>query len=86
MAVPAYDFLHMSGAPVSPYRAVQTRGSDGNSLVREQQLVRRWYAHNLGEIGFCGKFVLYCIPKDDLANTGGTFSGLNLGRDASNIF
>jgi hypothetical protein len=35
---------------------------------------------------FSGKFVLSWFPEDDLAETGETFSGLNLGWDAPKPF
>jgi len=41
------------------------------------------YANNLEEITFSLKFVLSCLPRDDLAPKRGTFSGLNLGREVS---
>jgi hypothetical protein len=39
-----------------------------------------------GKDRFLGKFVLFWLPEDNLAETGETFSGLNLGWDVQKPF
>ena len=39
-----------------------------------------WYANNLGKINFSAKFVLSCLPQDNLVTKKGNFPSLYLGR------
>jgi hypothetical protein len=50
------------------------------------QFAGGWYANNLGKRYILREIVLFWLSKDDLAETGEIFTGLNLGWDVPKPF
>jgi hypothetical protein len=72
--------------PGAPFPSCAGLGAIIGCQLWKNQLAREWYVNNLGKSIFLGKFVLFWLPEDNLAETGQTFSELNRGWDVPKPF